>query len=79
MGWIAVISLGIPCTLIAITIYLKGLGIIPASEASVFFLLQVLVGLILSAILFGDLLNLTQAAGAVLIFAALGFGVKPRK
>ena len=79
MGWIAVIYLGIPCTLIAITIYLKGLGIIPASEAAVFFLLQVLVGLILSAILFGDLLNLAQAAGAVLIFAALGFGVKPRK
>jgi drug/metabolite transporter (DMT)-like permease len=79
LGWIAVIYLGIPCTLIAISIYLKGLGIIPASEASVFFLLQVLVGLILSAKLFGDLLNLAQAVGAVLIFAALGFGVKLRK
>ena len=79
LAWAAILYLGIPCTLLAITIYLKGLAIIPASEAAVFFLLQVLVGLALSALLFGDFLDVSQSLGALMIFAALAFGVKFKK
>ena len=59
MGWASILYLGIPCTVAAVPIYLRGLGAVSASEAAVLFLLQVLIGLILSAVLLGDFLNLS--------------------
>jgi len=77
-GWASILYLGIPCTIVAISIYLKGLGEVSASEAAILFLLQVLVGLILSALLLGDFLNLSQTIGAIAILAAMAFGVRFR-
>lgn len=75
LGWLAIAYLGIPCTLIAITLYLKGLDKVKASEAALFFLLQVQVGLILSALLFGEYLTSVQIIGVVAVFVALFLGI----
>ncbi|MCQ5377124.1 MAG: DMT family transporter [Candidatus Methanomethylicia archaeon] len=74
-GWLAIVYLGIPCTLIAITLYLKGLDKVKASEAAIFFLLQVQVGLILSALLFGEYLSAAQIIGVIAVFIALLLGI----
>ncbi|MBM5805713.1 MAG: DMT family transporter [Candidatus Verstraetearchaeota archaeon] len=76
MGWASILYLGVPCTLVAISLYLKGLGNVSASEAAILFLFQVLIGLILSAVLLGDFLNLSQTLGAIAILAAMTFGVR---
>jgi drug/metabolite transporter (DMT)-like permease len=79
IAWIAIIYLGIVCTAIAITIYLKGLSGVLASEAAVMFLVQLLVGLVLSGLLLGEYLSLYQTIGASAILLALIFGVRVGK
>jgi drug/metabolite transporter (DMT)-like permease len=76
MGWVSILYLGIPCTVAAVPLYLRGLGAVSASEAAVLFLLQVLFGLILSALFLGEFLDLPQGLGALAILAALTFGVR---
>jgi len=77
-GWSAIIYLGVACTAVGITTYLRGLRSIKASEASFLFLLQVLVGLALSGILFGEFLSYEQTAGAIAIILALVFGIRTK-
>jgi drug/metabolite transporter (DMT)-like permease len=79
IGWVAILYLAIPCTMVAISIYLKGLDLVPASVVAPLFLIQVLVGLLLSALILGDFLSLPQTVGAIAILAALAFGVKVRR
>lgn len=76
VGWASVLYLGIPCTILALSLYLKGLGAVSASEAAILFLITVLFGLFLSALLLGDVLTLSQTFGALAIIIALTFGVK---
>jgi len=74
-GWEAIIYLSIPCTVIAVALYLKGLSGVKASEAGFLFLIQILVGLTLSWLLLDQFFNLTQALGAAIIIVALSFGL----
>ncbi len=77
-GWVAVVYLGILCTLVALTCYLKGLSTVPASQAAILFLVQILVGLLLSTLILGESMALTQAIGAVVTVAALFIGIMRR-
>jgi drug/metabolite transporter (DMT)-like permease len=78
VGWGAVFYLSTACTIVAVTLYLKGLSSIKASEAGVLFLVQVLEGLVLSAALLGEFLSVVQIIGAAAILLALAFGVLHR-
>lgn len=78
VGWGATFYLSTACTIIAVTLYLRGLKSVKASEAGVLFLVQVLEGLILSALLLGEFLSVTQTVGAAAILLALAFGVRFR-
>jgi len=78
VGWGAVMFLGIVCTLVALTCYLKGLSIVPASQAGILFLVQILVGLLLSTMVLGETMSPGQTAGAALTVAALFIGILRR-
>lgn len=73
--WAMVFYLAIPCTLIAIVIYLRGLASVGASEAGFLLLLQILVGLVLSLVLLGDVLDPYRLLGAALIMIGLMIGL----
>jgi drug/metabolite transporter (DMT)-like permease len=73
--WTLVIYLSIPCTLIAIVLYLKGLAAVSASEAAFLFLLQPAVGLALSFTILGEVFSSIQLFGAVLIIIGLLIGI----
>jgi drug/metabolite transporter (DMT)-like permease len=75
-GWASVLYLGFPCTLIAISLYLKGLSAVTVSESAMLLLLQILAGLFLASVLLGEFLSLSQTIGAVAIVSALVLGVK---
>jgi drug/metabolite transporter (DMT)-like permease len=74
-AWLTVLYLAIPCTLFAIIIYLRGLANVGASEAGFLLLLQILVGLILSSTILGDMLEPYQTLGAALIMIGLLIGL----
>lgn len=74
-AWLAVLYLAIPCTLVAIILYLWGLASVGASEAGFLLLLQIVVGLILSAVLLGEALEPYKALGAALILTGLLVGL----
>lgn len=74
-AWASVFYLAIPCTLVAIILYIKGLASISASEAAFLFLLQILVGLVLSLAILGEMLGPYQMLGAVLIVLGLLTGM----
>ena len=73
--WLAILYLAIPCTLVAIIIYLRGLASVGASEAGFLLLLQIIVGLILSTAILGDMLEPYQTLGAALIMIGLLIGL----
>jgi drug/metabolite transporter (DMT)-like permease len=74
-AWLAILYLAIPCTLVAIIIYLRGLASVGASEAGFLLLLQIIVGLILSTAILGDMLEPYQILGAALIMIGLLIGL----
>jgi len=73
-GWLSVVWLAIPCTVLAITLYLGGLEFIAASEAGFLQFLQVVIGLTLAGIFLGDFLSPIQILGALMILLALMLG-----
>jgi drug/metabolite transporter (DMT)-like permease len=73
--WALLIYLSIPCTLVAIILYLRGLAAISASEAAFLFLLQPAVGLTLSFTILGEVFSPYQLLGAVLIIIGLLVGM----
>jgi len=77
-AWGAGRFLGIAGTLVALTSYIKGLTIVPASQAGILFLVQILVGLLLSTMVLGETLSPGQTAGAALTVAALFIGILRR-
>jgi drug/metabolite transporter (DMT)-like permease len=78
-AWASVLYLAIPCTLVAIILYLRGLAAINASEAAFLFLLQILVGLGLSIAILGETLDTYQILGAALIVIGLLLGMTAKK
>lgn len=73
-GWLAIVWMAIPCTVLAITLYLRGLEFITASEAGFLQFLQVVIGLALAGIFLGDFLSPIQILGALMILLALTLG-----
>ena len=72
LGWAWLLYLGAVTTAGAYAIYTLGLREVPASSAGVVALLEPLTATGLGVFLFGERLGAAGAAGAVLLFAALG-------
>ncbi len=71
LGWIAVLWMALPCGLVAISLYLKGLEQVTVSESSMLLLLQVIAGLVLAAALLGERTSMFEIGGAVAISIAV--------
>jgi drug/metabolite transporter, DME family len=72
LGWPWLLYLGAVTTAGAYAIYTIGLRHVPASAAGVAALMEPLTATLLGVFLFGERLGVVGAAGAVLLFAALG-------
>lgn len=70
-GWASIMYLGVPCSVLAISLYLKGLKQITASQSASLLLLQLPTGLILAASILGETLSLFAIAGAASVTAAI--------
>ena len=71
VGWASIVYLGVPCSVIAISLYLKGLNSITASQSGTLLLIELPVGLILAILVLGEPLGLFAAAGAAALSAAI--------
>ena len=72
LGWPWMLYLGAITTASAYAIYTVGLRAVPASVAGIAALMEPLTAMVLGVWLFGERLGAAGAAGAVLLFAALG-------
>lgn len=71
-GWESVLWLGVPCTVIALTMYARGLASIRAAQSATLLLMEIMVGVGLSVYLLGEVLSSSQLFGASIIgFAVL--------
>lgn len=66
-GLAALLWLGVPCTVIALAMYTKGLSYTGAGQSAVLLLIEIIVGVALSFILLGEGLATIQWVGAVVI------------
>lgn len=66
-GLFALLWLGVPCTVVALSMYTKGLSYTGASQSAVLLLIEIIVGVGLSFLLLGESLSLLQSMGAVVI------------
>lgn len=71
LGWFSIVYLAVPCSVIAISLYLKGLSSITASQSGALLLLELVVGLVLASLVLGEALSLAAAGGAALISLAI--------
>lgn len=67
MGLEALLWLGVPCTVVALAMYTKGLSYTGASQSAVLLLIEIIVGVALSSLLLGESLSQLQWVGAVVI------------
>lgn len=72
-GWTAILWMSLPCGVLAISLYLKGLDSISISESAMLLLLQVITGLLLAIVLLGEIPSVFEILGAAAIFAAVVF------
>ena len=70
-GWLAVVALALIPTMVAISTFLAGLPRVGAARASLLSTWEPVVTVILAVILFGDSFSAVQAAGGLLILAAV--------
>jgi drug/metabolite transporter (DMT)-like permease len=71
-AWEAVAWLAVPCTVVALAMYTRGLASIRATQSSTLLLVEIIVGIALSVVLLGNVFSATQAFGAgVIAFAIL--------
>jgi len=70
-AWESVVWLAVPCTVVALAMYTRGLASIRATQSSTLLLLEIIVGVALSVSLLGNALSLTQAFGAGIIALAI--------
>jgi drug/metabolite transporter (DMT)-like permease len=71
--WEAVLWLAVPCTVIALAMYTRGLASIRATQSATLLLLEIVVGVLLSVSLLGNALSLTQVFGGTFIALAVLF------
>ncbi len=70
-AWESAIWLGVPCTVIALTMYTRGLASIRATQSATLLLLEIIVGVALSVWLLGSVLSAFQMLGATVISLAI--------
>jgi drug/metabolite transporter (DMT)-like permease len=70
-AWESVVWLGVPCTVVALAMYARGLASLGATQSATLLLLEIIVGVALSVSLLGNALSLTQVLGA----GVIGFGI----
>jgi len=71
VGWASILYLGVRCSVVAISLYLKGLDSITASQSGSLLLIELPVGLILAALVLGEPLGPFAVAGAAALSAAI--------
>lgn len=69
--WESVLWLGLPCTVVATAMYTRGLGTIRAAQSATLLLMEIIVGVALSALLLGNLFTPVQVLGALTISVAI--------
>ena len=75
--WESVLWLGLPCTVVALAMYTRGLASIRASQSATLLLLEILVGIALSVSLLGEKLGFSQILGAFVIAVAIVLSSRP--
>ena len=70
-AWESVVWLGVPCTVVALAMYTRGLASIRAAQSATLLLLEIIVGVALSVSLLGNAFGLTQLIGAGVIGVAI--------
>jgi drug/metabolite transporter (DMT)-like permease len=78
-GWVSIAYLGVACTVLPTTMYLKGLKSTRASQSATLLLLELLTGLLLAALMLGESLGLLATLGVASIFAAIFLSSKQPK
>lgn len=71
IGWESVVWLGIPCTVVALAMYTRGLASIRAAQSATLLLFEIIAGVALSVLILGDVLTLIQVLGASVIALAI--------
>ena len=71
LAWESAVWLALPCTVVALAMYTKGLASIGATQSAMLLLFEVIVGVALSVSLLGDSLNAIQLLGAAVITLAI--------
>lgn len=74
-GWLYVVYLGVPCTVIAVALYLKGMGSISASTSGMILLVEILTGLLLATLLFRQVPTEYELGASVAVLSALGMSI----
>ena len=70
-AWESVVWLGVPCTIVAVAMYTRGLASIRATQSATLLLLEIIVGIALSVSLLGNSLSFFQMLGA----GVIGFAI----
>lgn len=70
-GWAAVLAIAVLCTVVAVALFLAGLERLGPVRASVYSTIEPATTLVLAAILFGEPITWTRAAGGVLVLGAV--------
>jgi len=70
-AWESVVWLGVPCTVVALAMYTRGLGSIRATQSATLLLMEIIVGVALSVSLLGEVLGVSQVIGAMVIGASV--------
>ncbi len=70
-SWESMVWLGVPCTVVALAMYTRGLASIRATQSATLLLLEIIVGVALSVSFLGDVLSPSQVAGAGVIGLAV--------
>ncbi len=71
IGWAVVLWLAFPCTLIATSVYLRGLKYLPASQSATVLFLELVTGFVLSVAVFGEPHLLIRSIGAAVISVSI--------
>lgn len=69
--WGPALWLGVPCTVVALAMYTRGLATVRATQSATLLLLEIVMGVVMSVLLLGNVLSTLQVLGAALIGAAL--------
>ena len=78
-GWFSIAYLGVACTVLPTSLYLKGLKSTRASQSATLLLLELLTGIVLAALMLRESLSLLATLGVALIFAAIFLSSKQPK